>query len=154
METRAMFEVGPYRLAEGHYYDTSTHLWVAIDESRSTAMCGFDPLGAETSGDIVAVSFEAIGSQVARGRAFGNMEAAKFVGPLIAPVSGTLVGVNDAVLGKPSLLNQDPMENWLVELDLTDLEEDLALLLHAKDEVAAWMGSEIDRFKNKGMIAE
>jgi len=154
VKTKAMFDVGPYRLAEDHYYDTDNHLWVAVDESRGTARCGFDPLGAETSGDIVAVSFESVGSQIARGGAFGNMEAAKFVGPLIAPVSCTLTACNDAVISNPSLLNQDPIENWLVELDLTDMEAELGLLLHGKNQVADWMESEIERFRTKGMIAE
>ena len=154
MTTKAMFDAGPYRLVEDYYYATDTHLWVAIETDGGTARCGFDPLGAETSGDIVAVSFESVGDQIARGEAFGNMEAAKFVGPLIAPVSGTLVACNDAVIGNPSLLNQDPIENWLVELELTDMEADLALLLHGKDRVTAWIESEIERFKEQGMIAE
>lgn len=154
MKAKTTFAVGPYRLAEEWYYDTDTHLWVAIDGTGESATCGFDPLGAETSGDIVAVSFESIGSRIARGEAFGSMEAAKFVGPLIAPVSGELVACNEAVISNPSLLNQDPIENWLVEIALTNWEEDLPSLLHGKKRVADWLQREIERFAEKGMIAE
>ena len=82
-----MIAVNGYRLAADRYYDRETHLWVDIGASAAVR-CGFDPLGSETSGDIVAVSFEPVGARVERGEAFGSLEAAKFVGPMIAPLSG------------------------------------------------------------------
>ena len=105
--TEVLFRVGSYTLAADRYYDQETHLWVDL-VSETRCRCGFDPLGAETCGDIVAVSFEAVGSVIARGEGFGNLEAAKFVGPLLAPLSGRVLEVNDAVLRTPSLLNESP----------------------------------------------
>ncbi len=60
----------------------------------------------------------------------GSVESAKAVFEIIAPVSGTVVAVNAAVVANPGLINEDPYgKGWLVELKLTDWPEDQKLLL-------------------------
>ncbi len=149
-----------YRLAAGRHYDRETHLWVETvapkGDRRDTvesARCGFDPLGSETSGDVVAVSFESAGTRVERGEAFGSLEAAKFVGPLIAPLSGRIRAHNQEVLARPGLLNQDPLGSWLIEIEPDRIEDELQLLLHEPEEIRAWFESEIERFQQQGMVA-
>ena len=128
MTTTRTFRVGPYELDEDLLYDPLTHFWAA-PAGDGRLRCGFDPLGAETCGDIVAVSFEPTGSRVARGGAFGHVEAAKFVGPLLAPVGGVIAAHNEEALADPALLNSAPLETWLVEVEATSLEADQAHLL-------------------------
>ena len=65
---------------------------------------------------------------MSRGEPFGNVEAAKFVGPLEAPVSGVVRARNAQVLSRPGVLNEDPNASWLVELDMADSSELLLLL--------------------------
>ncbi len=153
MTTPTLFEVDGYRLAADRYYDEATHLWVAADVT-GTARCGFDPLGSETSGDVVAVSFEPLGRRVARGEAFGSLEAAKFVGPLIAPLTGTIRAHNDAVVENPGLVNQDPLAHWLVEIEPEHPGDELPLLLRDPEAVGAWFRREVERFRTQGMVAE
>ncbi len=145
--------VDAYRLPADRYYDPATHLWVRIERPKR-ARCGFDPLGSETCGDIVAVSFEPVGSKVGRGEAFGHLEAAKFVGPLIAPVSGTIAGHNPKLLANPGLLNSAPLESWLVDFDSLSLEDEVAGLLHEREQIRSWFAAEVRRFKEQGMVAE
>jgi len=133
------------------YYDTDTHVWAERAASGSIRV-GLDPLGAETSGDIVAVSFAADGTRVRRGEAFGSLEAAKFVGPLIAPVSGVIRAHNADALARPGLINRDPFGAWLIELEPGDPAE-LASLLTGDAEVSAWFERERDRYRQKGMLA-
>lgn len=166
--TPTYFEVDGYRLAVDRYYDEATHLWVADAAPPGTASlplgppagtvqavrCGFDPLGSETSGDVVAVSFEPVGTRVARGEAFGSLEAAKFVGPLLAPITGTLRRHNDAVIENPGLVNRDPLAHWLVEIEPEQPDEELPLLLHDPQAVVAWFRREVERFRTQGMVAE
>ncbi len=153
MTTPTLFAVDGYQLAADRYYDEATHLWVE-SVTPEVARCGFDPLGSETSGDVVAVSFEPEGTRVERGQAFGSLEAAKFVGPLIAPLSGTIRGHNDAVLARPGLVNHDPLAHWLIELEPARSEEELPLLLHRPAEVRAWFAREVERFKSQGAVAQ
>lgn len=148
------FNVGAYRLVDGRAYDPATHLWVEVTAGSRLARCGFDPLGSETSGDIVALSFEPVGSRVERGGAFGAIEAAKFVGPLTAPVSGTIRGHNQAVIANPVLVNRAPLEHWLVEIEPTQLARERSAMLSGRDEVAEWFAAELERFRSRGMVAE
>ena len=158
MTTPTLFTVDGYQLAADRYYDQATHLWVetAVPGAtvRGAARCGFDPLGSETSGDIVAVSFEPEGTVVERGGAFGNLEAAKFVGPLVAPLSGTIRAHNPDVLAHPGRINDDPLAHWLIEIEPARAEEELPLLLHDRDRVRAWFAHEIEHFKHQGAGAQ
>ncbi len=150
----ATLTIGPYELPLDRHYDRETHLWVAGAQGRTAHRVGFDPLGAETSGDIVAISVEPAGTHVRRGEAFGNLEAAKFVGPLVSPVSGTIRSHNECVSANPSLVNSKPLDSWLVEIELDDFAAEVALLLSDPVELGAWLKQEIVAFKEKGMVAE
>jgi glycine cleavage system H protein len=147
------FEVGGYRLRADRYYDAERHLWVELQPGARLVRVGFDPLGRETSGDIVEISLGAVGVHVNRGDPFGNVEAAKFVGPLQAPVSGVVRERNAQVLSRPGALNEDPNGAWLVELELTDSSE-LSHLLTGEDRLRPWFAAEIERFKQQGAVAE
>ena len=151
MTTEPSPEGGLERLIRNAYFDQS-HLWVLPEEGG--ARCGFDPLGVETSGDVVAISFEPVGTRFERGSAFGSIEAAKFVGPLIAPVSGTLTAHNQELLAEPTVLHADPAKHWLVRIELADAEGELSLLRHGEPVVREWLAQEAARFKQQGMIAE
>lgn len=151
MSSPTTIAVNGFRLAAGRHYDRETHLWV--DVRAGGVRCGFDALGSETSGDIVAVSFEPVGTRIARGDAFGNLEAAKFVGPLIAPLSGTIRAHNADVIARPGLLNQDPLDHWLIEIEPDRLDDELPLLLHEASELRTWFEAEIERFQKEGMVA-
>jgi len=116
---------------------------------------GMDPLGRETSGDVVALSLAPPGTELRRGEAFGDLEAAKFVGPLLSPVTGVVARVNDEVLAAPGLLNHDPERHWLVELDLDpSAVGELDELLTGEDALEPWFAAEVQRFRTQGAIAE
>jgi glycine cleavage system H protein len=147
------FEVGGYRLRADRYYDAVRHLWVELRPGTQLLRVGFDPLGRETSGDIVEVSLGEVGEHINRGETFGNVEAAKFVGPLQAPVSGVVRARNAHVLSRPGVLNEDPNASWLVELEMTDSSE-LGQLLTGEEDLRRWFAAEIERFKQQGAVAE
>jgi len=153
MTVDTRFSVGDFALAADRHYDRESHLWVE-SAGANRVRIGFDPLGAETSGDIVALSFEPLGSRVERGGAFGSLEAAKFVGPLVAPLSGTITAHNESVVAQPGRLNLEPMEHWLIELDLADGGAEMTELVHGEDEVRKWFETDLERFRSQGMIAE
>ncbi len=147
-----MFTVAGYELAEDRRYDPDTNRWVQ-ERGERRARVGFDPLGAETTGDIVAVSFVPVGTRVARGQPLATVEAAKFVGPLASPVGGTVNATNDGVQAAPGSVNADPLGAWLVELDAVE-DADLDRLLSGVQDVAAWFAGAVERFRREGAIAE
>lgn len=146
-------DVKGFTVALDRHYDAERHLWVqATGDGR--ARVGMDPLGVETAGDLVQLALEPPGLALARGQAFGSMEAAKFVGPLEMPVSGVVVEVNAAAAADPGLVQRDPLgAGWLVVVELAD-DAELDGLLAGADAVLPWFSERVAAYRLKGMIAE
>lgn len=104
---------------------TSEHEWIAVDGDVATV--GITDFAAEKLGDVVFVDLPAADAAVAAGDVCGEIESTKSVGELYAPLTGTVVEVNDAVVDDPSLVNADPFgDGWLVKIRLDgDLPGDL-----------------------------
>ena len=115
-------EVAGFGVALDRAYDMAGHFWVST-VTPTRARVGMDALGVETSGTIAQLAFLPVGEDLKRGQAFGSLEAAKFVGPLTSPLSGTVSATNDAVVADPTVVERDPYgAGWLVELDLRSEE--------------------------------
>jgi len=106
---------------------TSDHEWVAITGSR--VRVGITDYAQDALGDIVYVQVPAIGTTVSAGDAFGEVESTKSVSDIYAPLSGSVVAVNEALSSAPESVNGDPYGNgWLCEIECTDLSQLDALL--------------------------
>jgi len=152
MRTGETVTVEGYELALDRLYDLQANLWVAPQGSRR-ARVGYDPLGAETTGDVVAISFPAPGERVARGGVLATVEAAKFVGPVRAPVGGVVAAVNERLHAQPGLINSDPLDAWLVELDEVQTGE-LEELLLSREARCERFAAAVARFRRQGAIAQ
>lgn len=120
------------------YYKIEDHLWVRPEpEGRVTV--GFTDVAQTTAGAILHVTFKEVGKFYPRGKVVALVESAKWLGPLRAPVSGTLVSVNEALLEDAGLINRSPYRRgWVVQLAPSALEEDLRRLLRGPEAVAAY----------------
>ena len=99
---------------------TSEHEW--LDVHGDVATVGITAYAAEKLGDVVFVDLPAVGASVASGKIVGEIESTKSVGELFAPVDGTVIEVNDAVVANPELVNSDPFgAGWLIKVSFTDL---------------------------------
>jgi glycine cleavage system H protein len=110
-----------------HLRYSSDHEWVSVEGNR--ARVGITDYAQDALGDVVYVQVPTLGAAVAAGDSFGEVESTKSVSDVYAPVSGTVVAVNDALGGSPEALNQDPYGNgWLCEIEMSDPTEVDALL--------------------------
>ena len=95
------------------------HEWV--DASASPARIGITDYATEQLGDIVYLDLPEVDSEVTAGSKAGEIESTKSVSDFIAPVSGTVVAVNDAASEDPAVVNDDPYgEGWLIKVDVSD----------------------------------
>ena len=102
---------------------SSDHEW-AREIDGEVARVGITDHAQSELGDIVFLQMPEPGTTVAAGDAIGEIESTKSVSDVIAPVSGTVVGRNDALDSTPELLNSDPYgDGWLVEIQLSDPAE-------------------------------
>ena len=64
-----------------------------------------------------------VDDEVEAGSEFGAVESVKAASDLIAPVSGVVIEVNEKLGDQPELINQDPYENWIIKVELSDKSE-------------------------------
>lgn len=99
-----------------------SHEYVRLD--GETATIGISAFAIDQLGDIVFLELPAAGETLQKGESFGTIESVKAVEDLYAPVSGTVVERNDAIVDAPENLAQDPYtEGWLLKVRLDNPDE-------------------------------
>ncbi|HEV3113826.1 MAG TPA: glycine cleavage system protein GcvH [Candidatus Binataceae bacterium] len=105
------------------------HEWVATEEEVATI--GITDYAQEQLGEIVYVELPAVGDKISKDDAFGVVESVKAVSDIYAPVSGTVVEVNQELPESPEMINEDPYgDGWLVKVKVSDGSELDDLLDH------------------------
>jgi len=95
------------------------HEWVSVE--GGTATIGISAFAQDQLGEVVYVDLPAIGDELAVGETFGEIESVKSVSELFAPVSGTIVEVNEELASSPESINSDPYgAGWMVKITLSN----------------------------------
>jgi len=98
------------------------HDWAKVEGDVATF--GITDYAQSALSDIVYVELPEVGQTVEKGTSYGTVEAVKAVADLIAPLSGEVIEVNEALASDPSILNKDPYgEGWIVKVKLSDPDE-------------------------------
>ena len=108
------------KVIEGLYYSES-HEYVRVE--GGFGYIGISDYAQNALGNVVYVDMPDVDDEVEAGEEFGAVESVKAASDLIAPVSGTVVEVNEGLDDQPELLNQDPYENWIIKVELSDEAE-------------------------------
>lgn len=103
-----------------HLRYTTEHEWVETTDA-GTLRFGITDFAQDALGDIVFVTLPETGSELAAGTPCGEVESTKSVSDLYAPLTGTVVAVNDELDAAPETVNTDPYgAGWMVELRPVD----------------------------------
>lgn len=102
-------------------YYSETHEYVSVD--GNVGLVGISDYAQKALGNVVYVDMPEVGDDVEAGEDFGAVESVKAASDLIAPVSGAVVEINERLTDNPRLLNEDPMANWIIKVELSDLSE-------------------------------
>jgi glycine cleavage system H protein len=103
---------------------TAEHEWVRIEDG--TARVGITSYAQDALGDIVYVTLPDDGAALTAGQTCGEVESTKSVSDIYAPVSGAVVGRNEALDSSPELVNTDPYgAGWMFEVALDGEPEGL-----------------------------
>jgi len=115
---------------EGLKY-SKEHEWVLVEGSMATI--GITEYAQEELGDIVEVGLPEVGEKVVKDDPFGAVESVKAVSDIYAPVSGTVLEINDVLPDNPETINDDPYgDGWMIRVELTD-KDDLKDLMDAEE---------------------
>ena len=106
---------------------TKEHEWVKVEDGK--VRIGITHFAQNELGDIVFVELPEVGDEVTIEQPFGSVESVKTVSELYAPVSGTVVEVNEELSDSPELVNESPYEQaWMIVVELSDAAQVDALL--------------------------
>jgi glycine cleavage system H protein len=110
------------------YKYTTDHEWIDLGSGR----VGITDYAQKQLGDIVFLDLPEVGKTLKKGDQLGTVESVKAVSEVFAPVSGTVVEVNQALAEKPEAINQDAHGSWFVAIKPSDAAEGDSLLDAAK----------------------
>jgi len=121
-------------VAEASYPDDlkyhSEHDWARVD--GDTATLGITWYAQDQLGEVVFFDPPEVGKTIAKDEPYAEVESVKAVSDVIAPVSGEIVEVNEALKDAPEQINDDSYgDGWLVKVKLSDPSE-LDALMDAK----------------------
>ncbi len=102
---------------------TVDHEWVKL-EADDIVLVGITNHAQEQLGDVVFVELPEIESTFQQGDDISVIESVKAASELKAPVSGSIVAVNDVLADEPNIVNDDPLEaGWFCRIKLSDTTE-------------------------------
>jgi glycine cleavage system H protein len=115
-------------MADASYPDDllyhAEHDWARIDADGSQATLGITWYAQDSLGEVVFFDLPEVGASVTKDAPYAEVESVKAVSDVIAPLSGEIVAVNDALSDSPQAINEDPYgEGWLVKVRLADAGE-------------------------------
>lgn len=95
------------------------HEWVRVEGNRATV--GITDFAQHQLGDVVFVEVPTLGAVITAGQGFSVVESVKAVSDIYAPVSGTVVAVNDALNDTPEIINGDPYgDGWIAVIEMSN----------------------------------
>lgn len=134
-------EINGLRFPDELYYDEH-HQWARLEDGLVTV--GLTDYAQRSSGDVVFIELPRRGLAVRREQAFGSIESGKWVGRLYAPISGTVLEVNERLSSDPRTINRDPYgAGWIVRIRPNDIDE-LTNLMRA-DAARTFVEAELER---------
>ncbi len=107
------------------------HTWVRV--SGKKAIIGITDYAQDQLGDIVYIDLPDVDSEIEKDAEFSEIESTKATSSVIAPVSGTIIEVNEELDESPEIINEEPYgKGWIAIVEMSDPSE-LDDLMDASD---------------------
>lgn len=107
-----------------------SHEWVRVEGNK--AYIGISDYAQEHLGEVVFVDLPEVDVEINAGDQFVVLESVKAVSDVYAPISGTVVEINEELLDNPGLINESPYEAYLLAIEMSNASE-VEELLSASD---------------------
>ena len=113
-------------MADASYPDDlkyhAEHDWARIEGDSATL--GITWYAQDQLGEVVFFDPPAVGTEITKDSPYAEVESVKAVSDVIAPLSGEITEVNEALKDSPEQINDDSYgEGWLVKIKLSDPSE-------------------------------
>jgi len=100
---------------------TESHEWVRIE--GNVAYIGITDHAQRQMGELVFIDLPVVDDEVGKGDPLAVVESVKAASDVYAPLSGTVIRVNEELQDNPGAVNEDPYQNWFAALEISDPAE-------------------------------
>lgn len=100
---------------------SESHEWVKVEGNK--AYIGITDYAQDHLGEVVYVELPEVDATVETGDQFIVLESVKAASDVYAPLSGTIVEINEELVDNPGLINESPYKSWLVAIEMAHPEE-------------------------------
>jgi glycine cleavage system H protein len=137
-------EIQGYTMPEDlHYHDENT--WVKVEQDGSVTV-GMDDFYQKQAGDTTYIDLPFEGDEVSQGETCGKIQSSKWVGKLVAPISGEIIEVNSELENDCRLINKDSYgAGWIIKIKPSNLEDELKNLAHGPDALKKFIEDHVNR---------
>lgn len=102
-------------------YYLPSHEYIKVEGTEGYV--GISEFAAKELGVVTYVDMPEVDDEVVAGEEFGAIESRKAASDLFSPVTGTVVEVNEELEDNPPLVSENPMENWIIKVTISDPSE-------------------------------
>jgi glycine cleavage system H protein len=107
------------------------HTWVRVNGKKATV--GITDYAQDALGDIVYIDLPEVDATVEAGTEMSEIESTKATSAVIAPVSGTIIEVNEKLADAPEIINEEPYgKGWIAIIEMEN-DAELDDLMDAGD---------------------
>lgn len=149
-----MAEIKGYNMPDELFYHEE-HSWAKVEGTRVTV--GMTDMFQKEAGDIVFIDLPEEEDEVSQGETCGKIQSRKWIGKLVAPVSGEITEINEEMEEDTGLINTDPYgDGWILVIEAEDedeLQSELKNLIHG-DAVRDFIDREIAKAEEEKAKAE
>ena len=149
-----MADIKGYNMPEELYYHEE-HSWAKVEGTKVTV--GMTDMFQKEAGDIVFVDLPEEEDEVSQGETCGKIQSRKWIGKLVAPISGEITEINEEMEEDTGLINTDPYgDGWILVIEAEDeneLQSELKNLIHG-DAVQDFVDREIAKTEEEKAKAE
>ena len=141
-----------YNMPDELYYNQD-HSWARADGTKITV--GMTDFFQQEAGDIVFVDLPEEEDEVSQGEICGKIQSRKWIGNLVAPISGEIVEINEDLEDEPELINSDPYgKGWILVIEAgDDLKSELENLIQG-DALVSFLEEEIKKAEEERAKAQ
>lgn len=130
-QERPAGSIGYFRIPEGLFYHQG-HGWLR-PEPGSIGVVGLDDFAQKLVGPVDSVELPGVGDRLAQGDKGWSLVVGSVKIPMLSPVDGEVVAVNQEVLRSPGILGADPYgKGWLFKVRSPRIAADIRNLLSGK----------------------
>ena len=141
-----MAEIKGYNMPDDLYFNAE-HSWARVDGNKVTV--GMSDFFQKEAGDVVFIDLPDEGDEISQGEICGKIQSRKWIGKLVAPISGEITAVNEDLEEDTSLINKDCYgKGWVLVVEASNLASDLANLVHGSA-VVEFIEKEIKRAEDE-----